>query len=157
MSWWLAKEAMDCVWGHWWGFSAKEGRVQTWEMVLPSSTHCCVADMATCSGSLQSLAGETLLPFYWRVVYCVFFTVVVFYTLMVLWQVLLLKKRWCCFSSSCPFWQVIWLNTIFQKFCVFLIQLEGISACCGRVQAGGKNSWSPDSVPASWLKYECFP
>lgn len=53
------------------------------------------------------------------------------------WQVLLLK-------NIVPVLTGDFVKHVFQKFCVFLIQFEGIPVCCGSVQAGEKEfleSW----------------
>lgn len=43
---------------------------------------------------------------------------------------------------------------VLQKFCVFLGSVRRNSSI---LWTGKKNSWSPDSMPAPWLKYECSP
>ena len=45
----------------WCSRSAKERSVRTWQRVLPAHPRCHVADLATCWGSWQGVAGGTLL------------------------------------------------------------------------------------------------
>lgn len=66
----------------------------------------------------------------------------------------------CIFYSSGSLTSLVAKNTmpvltgnfvkhVFWKFCMLLIQFEGIPVCCGVSRQGEKISWSLDSVPAS--------